>query len=133
MDASVLREDLAVIGLEKTSRMVSSLLDASAEKHQQFHTAVHEDDWPAAIYVAHYLKGSASSLGLQALANFAHDLEVAMKDGDVAVVKQQVDQFRALHDDSRTALQSYWAQLTTSPTGPKSSSSQRSTISAANT
>ncbi|MBT3558592.1 MAG: TMAO reductase system sensor histidine kinase/response regulator TorS [Rhodospirillales bacterium] len=133
MDASVLREDLAVIGLEKTSRMVSSFLDASAEKHQQFHTAVHEDDWPAAIYVAHYLKGSASSLGLQALANFAHDLEVAMKDGDVAVVKQQVDQFRALHDDSRTALQSYWAQLTTSPTGPKSSSSQRSTISAANT
>ncbi len=127
LDASVLREDLAVIGLEKTTRMVTSFLDLSAEKYQQFHKAVNEEDWPSAIYAAHYLKGSASSLGLEALARYAHELELAMKGDEVMVAKEQVDQFRSLHDGSRVALQSFWAQLTSCP------SDHRSRMSAANT
>lgn len=127
LDTSVLREDLAIIGLEKTTRMVTSFLDLSTEKYQQFHKAVNEEDWPSAIYAAHYLKGSASSLGLEALASCAHELELAMKDDEVTVIKERVDQFRSLHDDSRIALESYWAQLT--PSLPD----HRSKMSAANT
>ncbi len=127
LDASILREDLAVIGLEKTSRMVTSFLDVSAEKHQQFYTAVNDEDWPGAIYAVHYLKGSASSLGLQALASYAHKLEIEMKGDDVTVVKEQMNHLKILHEDSRVALETYWAQLTSSP------AIHRSTMSAANT
>jgi len=127
LDATVLRDDLAVIGLEKTTRMVTSFLNSSIERHQQFSMAVDKKDWASAIFAAHYLKGSASSLGLRALANYAESLEKAMRGEGSTLNQEQVNQFKILHDDSREALQSYWTQLTATTT------SQRSTISAANT
>lgn len=128
LDTTVLRDDLAIIGLEKTTRMVVSFLDTSVEKYQQFDVAVHQKDWPSAVYAAHFLKGSASSLGLRALANCAQGLEEAMCGGnDTDIAPEQLDQFKSLHADSREALESHWQQLT------GLSPDQRSEMSATNT
>ncbi len=126
LDTTILRDDFVAIGLEKTQRMVASFFETSAAKYAQIEQAIEKEDWSGVAYAAHYLKGSATSLGLQALAASVQGLEGAANASDASGVKDQFEGLKPLYEESGTALRVHWNQLMAS------SDLHLSSISAAN-
>ena len=127
LNRSVLDDDYMILGPDKTGRMVDAFFDSTARKVEQLAHAVAGEDWSTVAYIAHNLKGSAASLGLSALENRAHRLEICAKKEAGSEIARDIDTFIALFESSTAALRAYWTKLD----GPQQV--QRSETSAANT
>ena len=127
LNRSVLDDDYMILGPDKTGRMVDAFFDSTARKVEQLAHAVAGEDWSTVAYIAHNLKGSAASLGLSALENRAHRLEICAKKEAGSEIARDIDTFIALFESSTAALRVYWTKLD----GPQQV--QRSETSAANT
>ena len=127
LNRSVLDDDYMILGPDKTGRMVDAFFDSTARKVEQLAHAVAGEDWSTVAYIVHNLKGSAASLGLSALENRAHRLEICAKKEAGSEIARDIDTFIALFESSTAALRAYWTKLD----GPQQV--QRSETSAANT
>ena len=126
LNPGVLDDDYMILGPDKTGRMVDAFFDGTVRKVEQLAHAVTGEDWSTVAYIAHNLKGSAASLGLSALENRAHWLEVCAKKEAGSEIARDFDTFIALFERSTAALHAYWTKLD----GPQQA--QRSETSAAN-
>ena len=126
LNRSVLDDDYMILGPDKTGRMVDAFFDSTVRKVEQLAHAVAGGDWSTVAYIAHNLKGSAASLGLSALENRAHRLEICAKKEAGSEIARDIDTFIALFESSTAALRAYWTKLD----GPQQA--QRSETSAAN-
>ena len=126
LNRSVLDDDYTILGPEKTGRMVDTFFDGAVRKVEQLAHAVAGEDWSTVAFIAHNLKGSAASLGLSALENRAHGLEVCARKEDKSEIARELDSFIALFETSTAALRAYWTTLD----GPQPA--QRPETSAAN-
>ena len=111
LDRSVLNDDYMILGPDKTGRMVGAFFDGSTRKVEQLAHAVEGEDWSTVAYIAHNLKGSAASLGLSALENRAHRLEVCAKKEAASEIARDFDAFAALFESSTAELRAYWTKL----------------------
>ena len=126
LNTNVLRDDHTILGPEKTGRMVDAFFDHAAKKVKQLARALANADMTSVAYIAHNLKGSAASLGLNALENRPSQLEIHAKLEDGAALARQFETFITLFEKSVSTLRAYWLQLD----GPQTI--QRSKTSAAN-
>ena len=126
LNRSVLDDDYMILGPEKTGRMVDSFFDGAVRKVEQLAHAVAGEDWSTVAFIAHNLKGSAASLGMSALENRAHALEVCARKEDGSELARDLDSFIELFESSTAALRAYWTTLA----GPQPA--QRPETSAAN-
>ena len=126
LNRSVLDDDYMILGPEKTGRMVDTFFDGAVRKVEQLAHAVAGEDWSTVAFLAHSLKGSAASLGLSALENRAHGLEVCARKEDGSEIARGFDSFVELFKTSTEALRAYWTRLD----GPQPA--QRPETSAAN-
>ena len=111
LNRSVLDDDYMILGPEKTGRMVDTFFDGAVRKVEQLAHAVSGEDWSTVAFIAHNLKGSAASLGLSALENRAHGLEVCARKEAGSEIARGFDSFIALFEASREALRAYWTTL----------------------
>ena len=111
LDSGVLDDDYRIIGADRTGRMVDAFLDGAVRKVEQLAQAVASEDWSTVACIAHNLKGSAASLGLRALENRAHRLEVCARKEAGSGVARDFDSFIALFETSTAALRAHWAKL----------------------
>ena len=111
LNRSVLDDDYMILGPEKTGRMVDSFFDGAVRKVEQLAHAVAGEDWSTVAFIAHNLKGSAASLGLSALENRAHALEVCARREAGSEIARDFDSFIALFETSTAALRACWATL----------------------
>ena len=111
LNPGVLDDDYMILGPDKTGRMVEAFFDGAVRKVEQLAHAVAGEDWSTVAYIAHNLKGSAASLGLSALENRAHRLEVCAKKEAGAEIARDLDTFIAMFESSTAALRAYWADL----------------------
>ena len=126
LNPGVLDDDYMVLGPDKTGRMVDAFFDSAVRKVEQLAHAVAGEDWSTVAYIAHNLKGSAASLGLSALENRAHRLEICAKREEGSEIARDFDSFIALFENSTEELRAYWTTLD----GPQQA--QRPETSAAN-
>ena len=126
LNRSVLDDDYLILGPEKTGRMVDTFFDGAVRKVEQLAHAVAGEDWSTVAYIAHNLKGSAASLGLSALENRAHGLEICARKESGSEIARDFDAFITLFETSTAALRAYWTKLD----GPQPA--QRPETSAAN-
>ena len=126
INPGVLDADYVILGPEKTGRMVGAFFDGTIRKVEQLARAVSGEDWSTVAYIAHNLKGSAASLGLSALENRAHGLEVWARKEAGSEIARDFDSFIALFESSTAALRACWTKLD----GPQPA--QRPETSAAN-
>ena len=126
LNPGVLDDDYSILGPERTGRMVEAFFDGAVRKVEQLAVAVEGEDWSTVAYIAHNLKGSAASLGLSALENRAHELEVCARKEAGSGIARDFDSFISLFESSTVALSSYWTKLD----GPQPA--QRPETSAAN-
>ncbi len=80
LSRDVLNEDLTVLGDERVSLMINRFLEQSDGVMAKLEQTVDQQDWAGVAYNAHYLKGSAASLGLQRLDFSAGVLEAVAKE-----------------------------------------------------
>ena len=111
LNPGVLDDDYMILGPDKTGRMVDAFFDGTVRKVEQLTHAVSGEDWSTVAYIAHNLKGSAASLGLSALENRAHRLEVCAKKEDGSEIARDFDAFIALFESSTVELRAYWTKL----------------------
>ena len=111
LNPGVLDDDYMILGPDKTGRMVDAFFDGAVRKVEQLAHAVAGEDWSTVAYIAHNLKGSAATLGLSALENRAHRLEVCAKKEAGAEIGRDFDTFIALFESSTAALRAYWTRL----------------------
>ena len=126
LNPGVLDDDYVILGPEKTGRMVDAFFGGAVRKVEQLARAVAAEDWSTVAYIAHNLKGSAASLGLSALENRAHRLEVCARKEEGAEIARDLDSFIALFESSTAALGAYWTKL------DRAQAAQRPETSAAN-
>ena len=126
LNPGVLHDDYMILGPDKTRRMVDAFFEGAVRKVEQLAHAVEGEDWSTVAYIAHNLKGSAASLGLSALENRAHGLEVCARTEAGADIARDFGPFIALFESSTAALRTYWTKLD----GPQQA--QRPETSAAN-
>ena len=115
LNRSVLDDDYMFLGPERTGRMVDSFFDGAARKVEQLARAVAGEDWSTVAFIAHNLKGSAASLGMSALENRAHTLEVCARKEDRSEIARDFDSFVELFESSTAALRAYWTTLAGPP------------------
>jgi len=115
LEASVLRDDLSNIGVVKVERMVSSFMETSLLKYSEIQQAIGNRNLPGVAYAAHYIKGSAMSLGLLALASRAQNLEADAKAEDAQSVRSDFEGFDILLRESRSTLQAFWKETAGNP------------------
>jgi HPt (histidine-containing phosphotransfer) domain-containing protein len=125
LDQAILHDDYLLLGPERTNRMVGAFVDSSGAKVVRLVEAIVTADWKSAGYLAHNLKGSAGSLGLDLLASKCRQIEETAKLEDAAGAAASVEPLPALHNESVAALCDFWQILC-------DKSSQRSETSAAN-
>ena len=111
LDPEVLTEDLKIIGLDRVTQMVTSFLEGSGVYVAQLDGAVADTDWKTIVYNAHYLKGSAASLGLQRLENSARTLEELAREYDAESIADSLTGLRTEFDLALCALEEEWAAL----------------------
>ena len=111
LNPGVLDDDYMILGPDKTGRMVDAFFDGAVRKVEQLAHAVAGEDWSTVAYIAHNLKGSAASLGLSALENRAHRLEVCARKEAGTEISRDFDTFIALFESSTAALRAYWTRL----------------------
>ncbi|MCG7497791.1 TMAO reductase system sensor histidine kinase/response regulator TorS [Vibrio sp. Of7-15] len=87
LDDCVLANDLAVLGDKQISKLVSLFEMSSNDTLKPLLVALKAEDYKAVADLAHRLKGSASSLGLQQLHQLCLQFEVAGKEGDLSQCK----------------------------------------------
>ena len=126
LNPGVLDDDYMILGPDKTGRMVDAFFDGASRKVEQLSHAVEGEDWSTVAYIAHNLKGGAASLGLSALENRAHRLEICARKEAGAEIARDLDAFITLFESSTAALRAYWTKLD----GPQPA--QRPETSAAN-
>ena len=111
LDRSVLDDDYMALGPDRTCRMVDAFFGGAACKVEQLAHAVAGEDWSTVAFIAHNLKGSAASLGLVALEERAHRLEVCARRDAGPEVARDFDTFIALFERSTAALRAHWTRL----------------------
>jgi two-component system, OmpR family, sensor histidine kinase TorS len=115
IDPGVLRSDAAALGLEKVGRMVGSFCKNSETKIVEIKQAIDRQSCNEVAYAAHYLKGSAASLGLKRLEFFSNSLEEKSKAGSLEDMRAL---YLALHSAavaSRKVLGAEWAEISNLP------------------
>ncbi|MDD9981309.1 MAG: TMAO reductase system sensor histidine kinase/response regulator TorS, partial [Gammaproteobacteria bacterium] len=111
LNPGVLDDDYMILGPDKTGRMVDAFFDGTSRKVEQLSHAVEGEDWSTVAYIAHNLKGSAASLGLSALENRAHRLEICARKEAGAEIARDLGAFITLFESSTAALRAYWTKL----------------------
>jgi len=134
LDPGVLDDDYMMLGPDKTGRMVDAFFDGATRKVEQLRHAVAGEDWSTVALIAHTLKGSAASLGLSALENRAHRLEVCARREAGSEIARDFDTFIALFESSAAALRDHWMKLGMKLDGPRQQTrqTQRTETSGAN-
>ncbi len=111
IDPEILRNDTDALGLEKVGRIVGSFLENSETKIAEIKQAIDNHNCADAAYAAHYLKGSAASLGLKRLEYFSKALEEKSRAGNLEEMRAL---YLALHSTSvttRKALGAEWSEI----------------------
>ncbi|WP_119462547.1 TMAO reductase system sensor histidine kinase/response regulator TorS [Rhodospirillaceae bacterium SYSU D60014] len=108
---NVLRGDVDALGAERARRLVDLFLETTPEKIGRLQAAVEAGDMEAVRWTAHYLKSSATALGLLALANRSGSLEGAAGSDDSARVTSLFAGYAALYEQSRDCLSQSWNDL----------------------
>ncbi|PMH44543.1 TMAO reductase system sensor histidine kinase/response regulator TorS [Vibrio sp. 10N.286.49.B3] len=78
INPDVIRQDVKILGIEKVSFIVDLFVQTSQEIELQLKQAEEEKAADTIVELAHKLKGSAGSLGLNYLSELCFDLEVAV-------------------------------------------------------
>ena len=106
-----LAEDIALMGPERTGRMVELFIETTPERVRDLSAAIAEGDLAAAGFAAHSLRNSASSVGLVRLAERLEALEAAAQTQQEADLADLFDGFEALYRDSTDLLSETWTAL----------------------
>lgn len=105
---TTLKEDLLVLGAERTSRMIDAFRESAPQRVSQLDSAVERRDWERIAHISHSLKGSAGSLGLIALERGSRELEVAAKLEDAEAAASRFNGYEALFQSSLATLLEVW-------------------------
>lgn len=111
IDRSVLENDLSDIGLERVEQMVTAFMETSQDHVSSLQNALSSDDLPKVLYEAHYLKGSATSLGLTHFAKTAMELENAARQEEADAAQELFAGFELSFHAAVTALDAEWAAM----------------------
>jgi two-component system sensor histidine kinase TorS len=111
LDPDTLKDDVLILGTEKTRRMIEAFCDAAPEHLAALSTAFEQEDWTRLAYLAHNLKGGAGSLGLLALEARSDRLEQAAQLQDSAALTESFTDYPELYDRSREAVHELWRAL----------------------
>ncbi|MEE9590864.1 MAG: TMAO reductase system sensor histidine kinase/response regulator TorS [Hyphomicrobiaceae bacterium] len=128
LDDAVLINDLVMLGQARTARMVKAFVDASAAQVVQLTYDEQDHDLATIVRVAHTLKGSAASLGLNALEATSGELEAAARDARHSEIDKLLNGFRALHERSVNDLNKHWQSLCADNKAQKPSSISTASI-----
>ena len=124
LDKNILQNDLLLLGPERTNRMVHAFYESTDNKLEALNDAIAATDWTQVVYLAHKLKGSAGSLGLDSLAERCALVEDAARTESAIGVAQCIEQLPQVFDNSMEALREFWSSV--------NNDFQRSETSAAN-
>ncbi len=111
IDASVLEEDVAIIGTERTGRMVQLFLASSAGTVDKIRTMAAAGQWAEVEKLAHSLKSAAASLGLLKLGQSSRQIEIATREQQFDTIQLLVRALPGLMAHSCTALQKLQREL----------------------
>lgn len=111
IDRSVLEADMLDIGRERVEKMVGAFMDTSHEHVATLRNALSSGDTPKVVYEAHYLKGSAASLGLIHFAKSAGELEEAARQDQFKAAQGLFDSFELSFQAAVAALNTEWSDM----------------------
>jgi two-component system sensor histidine kinase TorS len=111
LDPDTLKDDVLILGTEKTRRMIEAFCDAAPEHLAALSAAFEQEDWTRLAYLAHNLKGGAGSLGLLALEARSNRLEQAAQSQDSAALTASFTDYPELYKRSREAVHELWRAL----------------------
>jgi HPt (histidine-containing phosphotransfer) domain-containing protein len=103
LDWELLRELHSLLETELDS-LVTQFYALFAEQTAGMQAALLNADLAQVRELAHAVKGSASNLGLTALAGVASDLELAARHGEADLVRAELTRLRQCARDSATCL-----------------------------
>ena len=111
IEPMVLRDDHAMLGGEKTQRIVDAFRREGPEKVEQLAASVALGDWESTAAAAHALKSAAGQLGLKALEAAARVLEAAASQHDEQRVLDGQRELPDLFNRSLAVLEDLWSSL----------------------
>ena len=106
-----LAEDLKILGLDRTGRMVELFFESTPVRVRELGTAIESGDFESIRFAAHGLKSSAGSLGLTRLVGRLDALEAAANDGNAEELEDLYEGFDALYEQSTRLLTQTWEAL----------------------
>lgn len=118
VDSLHLRQDAAAIGASAVDEIVELFLSSSQESLRNFAAAVNSGEWKRAAAVTHRLKGSAASLGLEALRAESGRLESRYRQGEP--VAGEPEGLSELLEATNEALRDAWIDIRESVRDPQS-------------
>lgn len=112
LDATVLEEDLAVIGRDRTARIINAFRREVPLKIEAIVAARASQNWIELEALSHSLKSAAGQLGLRMLEGVGRELEVAAKNKNQASVLSVSKELEIVALQSVSALTDRWEELT---------------------
>ncbi len=106
-----MEEDLRVLGVERTGRLVELFLESTPERLREIGAAIETKDLETVSFTAHTLKSSAGSLGLTQLASRLAAIEEAARARKTQELKALYEDLGPLYDHTVTLLQDTWRAL----------------------
>jgi two-component system sensor histidine kinase TorS len=112
IDPTTLRDDLLILGPERTDRMVETFLETSRPMVEELAEAIEVGQPDAVRHLAHSLKGAAGSLGMVALEGLSQRLETAARDGaERDGLLALFWEYREIYEQTRDDLRATWQRL----------------------
>lgn len=111
-DWSVLRDDLQMLGSERTRKMLDAFFADAPAQVGTIAAAAASGDCDTAAQVSHSLKGASANLGLVALENRCRAIEEAAQLCNTGELARYVEGLEALFERSRAGLHTAWRRLT---------------------
>lgn len=102
LDASVLENDIDVLGLEQIQQIAALFVTSTPDRVEALGDAMTVEDWEDTASFAHTLKGGAGSVGLTALHAMCQRIEKAAREDSASGVS--IEELERLYAYSVAAL-----------------------------